>query len=142
LNRHRIRITTHGLKGASSQSIPYPVPPGCHGGCKFYRNSHGLNDPYVLFLLRLKQPISSKQIAVLLKKYCGKAKLPTDKHHAHTLRHSVAVHMLDSGFNEEEVKDRLGHRDIRSTDLYAKISNKKRAEIGRRMDKANFIVKA
>jgi len=50
--------------------------------------------------------------------------------------------MLDSGFNEEEVKDRLGHRDIRSTDLYAKISNKKRAEIGRRMDKANFIVKA
>ena len=53
-----------------------------------------------------------------------------------------ALHMLDSGFNEEEVKDRLGHRDIRSTDLYAKISNKKRAELGRRMDKANFIVKA
>ncbi len=60
------------------------------------------------------------------------------------MRHSVAVHMLDSGFAVEEVKDRLGHRDrdIRSTDVYAKISNRKRDEIGRRMDRANFIVKA
>ena len=65
------------------------------------------------------------------------------KRHAHTMRHSV--HMLDSGFAEEEVKDRPGHRDrdIRSTeDGYAKISNRKRDEIGRRMDRANFIVKA
>ena len=68
------------------------------------------------------------------------------KRHPHTMRHSVAVHMLDSGFAVEEVKDRLGHRDrdrdIRSTDIYAKISNRKRDEIGRRMDRANFIVKA
>ena len=79
---------------------------------------------------------------MLFKKYGRKAKLPDDKRHAHTLRHSVAVPMLDSGFTEEEVKDRLGHRDIRSTDVYAKVSNQKRAEMGRRMEKANFIVKA
>ena len=86
--------------------------------------------------------ISREQIDVLLKKYRRKAKLPVDKHHAHTLRHSVAVHILDSGFTQEEVRDRLGHRDIRSTDVYARISSKKRDEIGRRMDRANFIVKA
>ncbi len=140
MNRHQIRITR--LKGGISAEYPLPRTARLSRRLQGYLNSHGLNDPYVLFLSRLKQPISRKQIDVLFKKYGKKAKLPENKRHAHTLPHSVAVHMLDSPFTQEEVKDRLGHLDIRSTDVYAKISNRKRDEIGRRMDKANFIVKA
>ncbi len=35
-----------------------------------------------------------------------------DKWHVHTLRHSIAVHMLDAGHTQEEVKDQLGHKYI------------------------------
>lgn len=139
LKRNRIWVTR--LKGGVSAEYPLPRSTRLLRRLKTYLNSRGLSDRDVLFLSRLKQPISRKQIEVLFKKYGRKAKLPDDKRHAHTLRHSVAVHMLDSGFTEEEVKDRLGHRDIRSTDVYAKISNQKRDEIGRRMERANFIVK-
>ena len=118
LKGHRIWITR--LKGGISAEYPLPRTARLSRRLQVYLNSRCLNDPDVLFLSRLKQPISRKQIDVLLKKYGKKAKLPEDKCHAHTLRHSLAVHMLDSGFTGEEVKDRLGHRDIRSTDVYAK----------------------
>ena len=141
LKRRRIWITR--LKGGISAEYPLPSSARLLRRTRAYLVSRRqFGDKEALFLSRLKQPISRKQIDVLFKKYGMKAKLPKDKCHAHTFRHSVAVHMLDSGFTEEEVKDRLGHRDIRSTDVYAKISNKKRDEIGRRIDKASFIVKA
>ena len=140
LNRHRIRITR--LKSGISAEYPLPRSSRLVRKLKAYLDIRGFGDRDALFLSRLKQPISRQQISVLFKEYAKRVKLPEDKRHAHTMRHSVAVHMLDSGFTQEEVRDRLGHRDIRSTDVYARISNKKRDEIGRRMDRANFIVKA
>ena len=140
LDRNRIWISR--LKSGISAEYPLPRSSRLVRRLKAYLDTRGFGDRDVLFLSLLKQPISRQQISVLFKKYAKKAKLPEDKRHAHTMRHSVAVHMLDSGFAVEEVKDRLGHRDIRSTDVYAKISNRKRDEIGRRMDRANFIVKA
>ena len=41
----------------------------------------------------------------------------------HIGRHSFATLMLSYGFTLEEVKKMLGHKDIRTTQLYAKISN-------------------
>lgn len=41
----------------------------------------------------------------------------------HIARHSFATLMLSYGFTLEEVKKMLGHKDIRTTQLYAKISN-------------------
>ena len=41
----------------------------------------------------------------------------------HIARHSFATLMLCYGFTLEEVKKMLGHKDIRTTQLYAKISN-------------------
>ena len=140
LRRSRLWITR--LKGGVSAEYPLLRSKRLARRLRSYLNSRGLSDRDVLFLSRFKHPISRKQIDVLFKKYGKKGKLPEDRRHAHTLRHSVAVHMLDAGFTAEEVKDRLGHRDIRSTDIYARISSQKRDEIGRRMERANFIVKA
>ena len=93
-----------------------------------------------LFVSRNKNPISRRRIDTLFKRYAKKAKLPADKHHAHTLRHSIAVHMLDAGQSQEGVKDRLGHKSIKSTDIYAKISSHKRDMISREMERAREIV--
>ena len=93
-----------------------------------------------LFLSRNKNPISRRRIDFLFREYAKKAKLPEDKRHAHTLRHSIAVHILDAGQSQEAVKDRLGHKSIKSTDIYAKTSSQKRDLISREMERAREIV--
>jgi len=43
-------------------------------------------------------------IEELFSTYAKKAKLPSDKSHPHTLKHSIVVHMLDAGHSQEEAK--------------------------------------
>jgi len=93
-----------------------------------------------LFLSRKKNAISRKTIDDLFRKYAKKARLPKDKWHAHTLRHSIAVHMLDAGHTQEEVKDQLGHKSIQTTDVYAAISGRKKQQIYERMERSREIV--
>ncbi len=61
-------------------------------------------------------------IEELFSTYAKKAKLPSDKSHPHTLKHSIVVHMLDAGHSQEEAKYQVGHKRISSTDVYAAIS--------------------
>ena len=59
----------------------------------------------------------------------------------HSLRHSLGVHMLDSGLRLEHVKDALRHASIRSTEIYAELSSGARAEYARVMERSDAIVK-
>ena len=42
----------------------------------------------------------------------------------HSLRHSIATHLLGSGLSVEQVRDFLGHTNIESTQVYLRINNK------------------
>ena len=46
----------------------------------------------------------------------------------HSLRHSIAVHLLEDGWDVIEVQKHLGHRRISSTQVYAQISDRRRNE--------------
>ncbi|MEN8907168.1 MAG: tyrosine recombinase [Clostridiales bacterium] len=59
----------------------------------------------------------------IMKKYKVGADIKKDLT-PHTLRHSIAAHMLQSGKDLEYIKDLLGHSDISSTQVYAKIIDK------------------
>lgn len=41
----------------------------------------------------------------------------------HTLRHSIATHLLQSGMELEEVSRFLGHSSLESTQIYTHLSN-------------------
>ncbi len=96
-----------------------------------------------LFLSRKKnndRALSTMQIYRLFQKYAKKARIPKDRHHPHVLRHSVAVHMADSGVPQEHVRELLRHRKISSTDIYYEITNKKRNEFLAEAWEGEFVV--
>lgn len=59
-------------------------------------------------LLRLKQLIQ----------FTGNAGLMQKDIHLHTLRHSIATHLLQNGMRLERIKEFLGHSSLESTQIY------------------------
>nr|WP_281258018.1 tyrosine-type recombinase/integrase [Taibaiella chishuiensis] len=42
----------------------------------------------------------------------------------HTLRHSIATHLLGNGMDIEHIKDFLGHSSLESTQIYTHLLQK------------------
>ena len=77
---------------------------------------------------RSSRPLSGGEINRLFHKYASAAGLPRDRAHVHSLRHSIAVHLAEIGWTPGDVQYWLGHRDIKSTMVYFRITDK-RAEL-------------
>jgi integrase/recombinase XerD len=59
----------------------------------------------------------------------------------HSLRHSIAVHLLEAGRGIEYVADHLGHRNIQNTRIYAQITNPLREQVFRELERHPKIVR-
>lgn len=108
---------------------------------KILANSKVKNESTVLLLSRKLGNLTTTQIYRLYHGYATKAKIPEDKRHPHALRHSIAVHMADSGVPVERVKDHLRHRKIDSTMVYFQITSKKMLENQAQDLNGEFVVK-
>ena len=105
-----------------------------------HRIADKLNDnDFILSKTSGGPAITRKSITYILKynteKVLGKAYL--DKAHPHALRHTRAVHLLDSGMNIMLLKNFLGHSNISNTLIYLKYSN---ADMAAAVDKANHLI--
>jgi len=66
--------------------------------------------------------MNKQSIYFRIKKLVSKAKIDK-KAGTHTLRHSIATHLLQSGMKLERIKDFLGHSDLDSTQIYTHLKN-------------------
>jgi integrase/recombinase XerD len=47
----------------------------------------------------------------------------------HTLRHSIATHLLAHGMNLEKIKEFLGHSSLESTQVYTHLINEENEQV-------------
>lgn len=87
----------------------------------FDLNSEPLTAP--LFFNKKGEALSRYGITYILKKYVSKAELDGSarKISPHGLRHTKAMHLLRAGVNMIYIRDFLGHVDISTTEVYARI---------------------
>ena len=87
----------------------------------FNLNSEPLTSP--LSFNQKGQALSRYGITYILKKYVSQAELDSDtrKISPHVLRHTKAMHLLRAGVNMIYIRDFLGHVDISTTEVYARI---------------------
>lgn len=75
-----------------------------------------------IFVDASKGRIMNRQsLYIRIKKLVKKAKIKKQAG-THTLRHSIATHLLQSGMKLERIKEFLGHADLDSTQIYTHIA--------------------
>lgn len=80
---------------------------------------------YPLFCNRMGEKLTRAGVTYILNKYLSQAKMSGDNFlpesfSPHGLRHSKAMHLLQSRVNLVYIRDLLGHADISTTEVYAR----------------------
>lgn len=88
---------------------------------------------YPLFFNSRNEKLTRAGVTYILQTYADMAKqvnqdLIPDKISCHSLRHSKAMHLLQSGINIVYIRDILGHVSTQTTDIYARADSKQKRE--------------
>jgi len=80
-----------------------------------------------LFLNHRKESLTRFGVRYILAKYLDRAKaetpsLSSKRLHPHSMRHSTAVHLLQSGVDIVTISQWLGHASVSTTNVYATVS--------------------
>lgn len=114
-------------KGGKSRIVPVMKPTG--ELLRQYIEGNGLSHPArrrnPLFTNRGNQPLTRAGVTYILKKYAAQAQANgvkdiSEEITPHWLRHSKAMHLLQSGVNLIYIRDLLGHSDVSTTEIYAR----------------------
>lgn len=81
--------------------------------------------------------IGQSTISKIVRRYLNQIGIRDKRITAHSLRHSIAIHLLESGISEYEVQLFLGHSSIKTTQIYTRYAEaemKKRNRAGTLID--------
>lgn len=103
---------------------------------KLYLKENDLKETDYLFLNKYGNQYTQKGIAYILnknyklaKESCNDTTLFKYNCHPHLIRHSKAVHLLDSGVSLIDIRDFLGHKNVSTTEIYARVTDERKEKI-------------
>ena len=87
-----------------------------------------------LFCNRSRSPLTRGGVYYIVQKYVSLAQKKAPdlfpvQVHPHVFRHSRAMHWLEAGMDLQHIKDLLGHSDIKTTEVYAKLNIKMKQKL-------------
>ncbi|MBN1441062.1 MAG: tyrosine recombinase [Planctomycetes bacterium] len=85
----------------------------------------------ILFLTRGGNPLGREVVAAMICKYARRAGLP-GRITPHTLRHSMATHLLRGGADLRTVQEILGHVKLETTEIYTHVERSELKEAHRK----------
>ena len=140
-------ITLHDLDLKNHRVRLYRLKNGLGGEKPLWRHTAKLLRSYLrirrdagLYLFTGREgPLKKRQIQNLFLRYADVAGI--EGRSIHSLRHSIAVHLLEAGRGIEYVADHLGHRNIQNTRVYAQITNPLREQVMRELEHHPKIVR-
>lgn len=81
--------------------------------------------------------ITTRTVQKILEHACEKANIRKDVS-VHTLRHSFATHLLESGTDLRYIQELLGHKNSKTTEIYTHVSTKSIGKIKSPLDSLNL----
>lgn len=108
---------------------------------KYIKKYKMKNEEDILFKSQENKPISRKTLDFLTKKYCKISNIKdSSKWHFHTLKHSIAVHLAESGLDVKEVNHWLAHKSVNSTLIYFQFTTSQQQSMLKKLEKSNMLV--
>jgi site-specific recombinase XerD len=122
-------------KGNKVRLVPVMTPTEklLRGYLEEHDPNYAVHHGYPLFCNRDGKKLTRAGIAYILKKYVVQAQslgsIPLQTVVSpHVLRHSKAMHLLQSGVNLIYIRDLLGHADVSTTEVYARADERFKRE--------------
>jgi len=85
-------------------------------------------DTHALFLNKFGERLSARSIDRLFQKYLLQSGLPK-KVTPHTIRHSIATHLLENGMDLKTIQELLGHESLSTTTIYTQVSTSLKRDV-------------
>jgi site-specific recombinase XerD len=126
----RMQVLLQAAKGKKDRYVPLPQDAleDLRAYYKAYRPKH------FLFEGQYGGQYSARSAQAVFKKAMIKAKINKPVG-IHSLRHSYATHLLEYGTDITHIQKLLGHKDLKTTQLYAKVSQATVAKVKSPLDR-------
>ena len=113
------------LTGKGNKSRRIPITNELSQTLDKYIKTFHITEDQIIFKNRRNEKLTTKGIEYILYKYIKNCKATYPKqfknHYSnHSMRHSRAMHLLESGINLIYIRDILGHSSVVTTEIYAK----------------------
>lgn len=107
---------------------------------KYIKNN--LYEDDIIFQTQHRTPVSRQLLDKLIRFYCEEAGIQDKtKWHFHTLKHTCAVHLAESGADIKDLQQYLGHKNIQNTLKYFDYTTKQQDAFYSKIDSSVAFVK-
>lgn len=93
-----------------------------------------------LFKSKNGKQLWGASFAFIFREFAKEAGLPESKQHPHTLKHSIGIHLTESGVDIKDLQYYLGHKNVLNTMTYFKYTSKQFEDLYRKIWTENVLV--